>query len=110
MTGAWVLPVDRLVAAYNFLLAILCLGTGSASRYAWAAIALHLTAGMFPALLVRLPRRLPKLAKLLRDLYPMLVMPAFWTEIDLLFPLRHTETFDGFCRCRKEPRMQAPGR
>ncbi len=65
---------------------------------------------MLPALLVRLPRRLPKPAKLLRDLYPMLMMPAFWTEIDLLFPLRHTEAFDGFCTCRKEPRMQAPGR
>lgn len=95
ISDARVLPVDRLVAAYNFLLAVVWLATGSASRYVWVAVALHLAGGVLPALLVRLPSRLPKPAKLLRDLYPMLMMPAFWTEIDVLFPLRHTDTFDG---------------
>jgi membrane-associated phospholipid phosphatase len=87
-------PVDRLVAAYNLLLGGLWLSVTPYTSYAvWAATA-HLAACLLPVVLKRVPR--PTLGPLrsLRELYPILLMPVFWTEIDLLFPLRHIGTFD----------------
>lgn len=88
------LPVDGLMAVYNVFLATLWLGTVSETRVGWVGVALHLAGGMLPALLVRLPVERSRSARFVRDLYALLLLPVFWAEIDILFPLRHAGTFD----------------
>jgi membrane-associated phospholipid phosphatase len=87
-------PVDRFVAAYNLLLGALWLSVATLTSYAVWAAAAHLAASLLPAVLKRVPRQALGPLRSLRELYPILLMPVFWTEIDLLFPLRHTGTFD----------------
>lgn len=93
--GGQVLPVDRVVAVYNILLGLIWLGCSPVVGHAIWAAAAHGAAGLLPLALRRLPGRLPPYTRALRELYPVLLIPVFWTEIDLLFPLRHTGTFDG---------------
>lgn len=89
-----VLPADRVVAVYNLLLGLIWLGCWPVAEHAaWAAGA-HGAASLLPLALRRLPSRLPRYARALREIYPVLLVPVFWTELDLLFPLRHTGTFD----------------
>lgn len=94
-TAGRVLPVDRVVVVYNILLGLIWLGCWPVADYAIWAAAAHGATSLLPVALRRLPERLPRYARALRDLYPVLLIPVFWTEIDLLFPLRHTGTFDG---------------
>lgn len=75
---------DRLVAAYNLLLAgfwIALLGRGS--HVPWIAAA-HGAAAMLPWLLSRAARRPWGVAAALREAYPLVLLGAFWTELDVL--------------------------
>jgi hypothetical protein len=94
-TAGRVQPVDHVVAVYNLLLGLIWLGCWPVVDYAVWAAAAHGAASLLPLVLRGLPERLPRHRRALRDLYPVLLIPLFWTEIDLLFPLRHMGTFDG---------------
>ena len=94
-TAGRVLPVDRLVVVYNLLLGVNWLGCWPVADYAIWAAAAHGAASLLPLALRRLPLPNRRYSRALRALYPVLCIPVFWTEIDLLFPLRHSGTFDG---------------
>ncbi len=94
--GGRALPIDRLMTAYNLFLAALWMGAGGARPVMWFAATLHLTAAALPVLLPRRSGPRSRTAALVRDLYPLAVLPAFWVEIDVLFPLRHSGTFDAY--------------
>lgn len=94
-----VLAVDRLVAAYNGLFALLWLGVGRGEGYALAAAAAHgLAALALPALLRRLPPSPSRPTAWIRDVYPLVWLGAFWTELDTLIPRLHAGSFDGAAR------------
>src|SRR3990170_1485989 len=77
-------PGDSLVAAYNLLLgAIWWANWRQAPHAPWIAIA-HLAAAALPWLIVRAPRRRWGFMLGLREIYPLLMLLAFWTELDLL--------------------------
>jgi membrane-associated phospholipid phosphatase len=89
-----VLPVDRLLAIYNALLAALwAVYVGRAPYAEWLALA-HLVALTLPTLLRRAPARLSPPVRTLRELYPLLWLAGFWTELGLLQELRMPATFD----------------
>jgi len=105
-------PVDRLLAVYNLLLAGLWtsvtvaaepaatgsglafeLGPGKASLLAMA----HLIAAGIPLLVGRLPRSPgfgSRLLRLLHEVYPLLLLPVFWLELDPLIRTLHGTTRD----------------
>lgn len=103
-------PVDRLVTAYNVVLAMLWgwvavagVPASSSSGLAYsldpglaAALAVAHAAGAgFPLFVSRLPA-CPGLAlRLLREAYPLLLLPAFWLELDPLIRSLHVATWDG---------------
>ncbi len=93
MTRA-VQPVDRLVAGYNLLLAVVWGALVARAGYAPGIFAAHLAAGAMPWLLVRLPERCARPVAVLREFYPVLWLTSFWSELDLLRPLLHGAAFD----------------
>ena len=72
---------ERPLAAYNAALAALWVTTARGPLAALLA-ALHLAAATLPWLFRQAPPRRATL--LLRDLYPLLLVPALWSETDLL--------------------------
>jgi membrane-associated phospholipid phosphatase len=88
-----VLPVDRVLTGYNALLAAVWGSLATAVPYAAGIGAAHAAAAALPALLARARRLAPPLA-VLRELYPLLWLLGFWTELGLLRPLLHRSTYD----------------
>lgn len=89
-----VLPVDRCVALYNAIFAGFWIASATRVPYApWLAFA-HVVAAMLPALLRRAPDELSPPVRLLRELYPLIWLGAFWPELDLLHQLHIPPTFD----------------
>ena len=77
-------PGDSLVAAYNVLLGAIWWANWRQAPYApWIAVA-HLTAVALPWLIARAPHRRWDPMTALREIYPLLMLLAFWTELDLL--------------------------
>lgn len=77
-------PGDILVAAYNLLLAAIWWANWRQAPHApWIAIA-HLAAVSLPWLLERAPHRRWDFMAALREIYPLLLLLAFWTELDVL--------------------------
>jgi hypothetical protein len=77
-------PGDHLVAAYNLILVFVWLPVvGQLPHASWIAAA-HLTGAGLPWLFGRVPRRLNGPAVALRDVYPLILNAAFWTELDLI--------------------------
>lgn len=93
--SAAVRPVDRLVAAYNALLAIVWGSVIGRADYAALIALAHVAALSLPWLLRRGEGRLGPFTRTLHDIYPLLWMAGFWTELGLLRPL-HGPTHDAW--------------
>ncbi len=87
-------PADLLVAAYNVvLLAVWSRYAGAAWYGPWIAGA-HAAAAALPLLLSRSAGSRPGAMRVLREIYPLLGLLAFWTELGLLQPLAPAGTYD----------------
>ena len=83
-----VLPIDRLVAAYNLILAgVWALYLGRAAYVPWI-VAAHAAGAFLPVLWRRAPLPLSQPLRAIRDLYPLIWLGAFWAELALLHSLR----------------------
>lgn len=88
-------PVDRLIAAYNVLLTLVWGSLVGRADYA-APIALAHVAGLsLPWLLDKARERCGAFTRTLHDVYPLLFMLAFWTELGFLRPF-HAPTHDAW--------------
>lgn len=88
------LPGDSLVAAYNLLLgSIWWANWRQASHAPWIAIA-HLAAAALPWLIAHAPRRRWGFMAALREIYPLVLLLALWTELDLLRDVLGHHGFD----------------
>lgn len=91
---ARVAPGHLFVAGYNLLLGAIWWANWRQAPYApWIAVA-HLAAAALPWLLVRAPRRRWDVLAALREFYPLLLLLAFWTELDLLRAVLGDRGFD----------------
>jgi membrane-associated phospholipid phosphatase len=91
---AVVRPVDRLLAGYNVALAgVWTLAAGEAWYAPWI-LAAHLTAVGLPWLLVRAGGRLSRGGRVLREIYPLLWVVGFWSELDQIRALLHSGAND----------------
>jgi len=89
-----VLPVDRCVALYNAIFAGFWIASAGRAPYAlWLALA-HVVAAMLPVLLRQAPDVLSPPVRVLREVYPLIWLAAFWPELDLMHQLRIPPTFD----------------
>ena len=84
MNAQKVYPVDRVVAGYNIVLALIWAQLVGLVPYAPLVLLAHVAAAFMPRLIERAPRNAAGLTSNLRDLYPLLWMLAFWTELDYL--------------------------
>lgn len=76
-------PVDRLLAAYNLAMAGIWLTGWTAWSYAPVLVGVHLAAASLPRLIRRAGPGVAPPVRLLRKVYPMIWLAAFWTEVDL---------------------------
>jgi membrane-associated phospholipid phosphatase len=84
-------PVDRLLQGYNVLLAALWLALVGRAPYAPGIFAAHAAAVALPWLFSRTPGGA---TRGLRELYPLLWLCAFWTELDFIRHLLHSTSND----------------
>jgi membrane-associated phospholipid phosphatase len=85
--------VDVLASRYNMLLAVVwAVLIPQWSAAVWLALA-HAVAALLPRLLSRADR-LSRAGKVLRDIYPLLWILPFWTELDWIRRLLHDAAFD----------------
>ncbi len=89
-----VLPVDRLLAGYNLLLAAVWSVVLLRTPYAPWICATHLAATGLPWLLERAKDRLTRAGRALREIYPLLLLVAFWSELGFVRELLHTGAND----------------
>lgn len=88
-------PVDRLVAAYNLLLAgVWIVLAGRAPHAPWIAAA-HAATATLPCLFAAMPTRPSRAVRALREGYPLIFLAAFWPELDLLRPALALASADG---------------
>jgi len=87
-------PADSVVAGYNVFLAAIWLTVLSKASYAPGIFAAHLAAGFLPVLFARAPERLSRPVAVLREIYPLLFVLAFWTELGYLRELYHVGVHD----------------
>ncbi|UCC83782.1 MAG: phosphatase PAP2 family protein [Gemmatimonadota bacterium] len=86
--------VDRVASAYNVLLAIVWAILIPQWSYALWLFLAHAAAAAIPTLLARTPGRLSPTVRVLRDIYPLVWILAFWTELDFIRPLLHDAAYD----------------
>ena len=79
-------PVDRLVAAYNALLTVVWGALVGRAAYAPAIALAHGVGATLPWLLAYGDRRLGRATDTLYQIYPLLWILAFWTELGFLRP------------------------
>jgi len=87
-------PVDAVVSGYNVFLAAVWLTVVSKAGYAPAIFAAHIAAAALPLFLNRAPRDLARPVQILREIYPLLFILAFWTELGYLRELYHVGVHD----------------
>ncbi len=86
--------VDRLTSYYNILLAFVWLILiPQWSTAIWLFLA-HALAATIPMVLKRARGQLSRFGRVLRDLYPLIFILPFWTELDLVRRLLHDANFD----------------
>jgi membrane-associated phospholipid phosphatase len=86
-------PVDRLVFVYNVLLALVWGSLIGRADYAPLIALAHVAALSLPWLLRRGAGRFGAVTQTLHDIYPLLWMAGFWTELGYLHPF-HGPTHD----------------
>jgi membrane-associated phospholipid phosphatase len=87
-------PVDAIVAGYNVFLAAIWMTVLSKAGYAPGIFAAHLAAAALPLFLSRAPHDLARPVAILREIYPLLFVLAFWTELGYLRELYHIGVHD----------------
>lgn len=85
---------DRLLAAYNVWLAVAWLGLLSRAAYAPWILAAHAAAAGLPWLWARANEPRSAAGRALRELYPLVWLGAFWSELHFLRVLRHVTAHD----------------
>lgn len=93
-----VLPLDWLMAAYNLLLGAIWWANWRLAPYAPGIAIAHLAAAGLPWLIARAPRRRWGWIAAWYDLYPLLLLLPFWTELDLLRGVLGSHGFDAQVR------------
>ena len=81
--SAGIRPVDRLVAAYNAFQAVLWAALLPRAEFAAAILAAHAAAVALPWLWSRATAP-GRALRVLREIYPLLWLAAFWVELDVL--------------------------
>lgn len=90
-------PFDRVLAAYNLLMAAIWLGISPRTAAApWIGGA-HLAAAALPMLLDHATLR-SRGMRYLRLAYPLVWLGAFWSEVDLLRRALHPHAYDAIIR------------
>jgi membrane-associated phospholipid phosphatase len=79
--------VDRWVAAINAALALIWLPSLATAPLARWFVVTHLAALTLPMLLARSARPRHPVVAMLRELYPVLWLSSFWTELGVRYPL-----------------------
>jgi membrane-associated phospholipid phosphatase len=95
-------PVDRVVAAYNLLLAGAWALAASAAPHrapaSWWVVVAHLTAALLLWLVhsarARVAARVAGVVAIAIDVYPLLMVAGAWTELGSLLPLLHPRSYD----------------
>jgi membrane-associated phospholipid phosphatase len=87
-------PVDRLLAGYNAALAGVWTLVAGEAWYAPWILSAHLAAVALPWLLVRAGARLSRGGRVLREIYPLLWIVIFWSELDQIRTLLHSGAND----------------
>ncbi len=91
-----VLAGDRFIACYNALMAgVWALHLGRTNFAPWI-VAAHMAALTLPWLFARLPDRSAGWMTTLRDLYPLVLLLAYWPELDLLHEALLVGSFDNY--------------
>lgn len=91
-------PTDTCVAAYNLLLAAIWWANWREAACApWIAVA-HVAGVGLPSLFAEAPRHRRGLMRTLREIYPLILLLGFWTELDLLRGVLGPEGFDAQVR------------
>lgn len=86
--------VDRVAAAYNGVLAVVWAILIPVWTPAALLLSLHAAAAALPAMLRRAPQRLSPPVRILRDIYPLLWITAWWIELDAIRRTLHDANFD----------------
>ncbi len=86
--------VDQVSSAYNVLLAVVWAILIPQWPYAWALFLAHGAAALLPRLIERAGDDLTPVGRVLRDIYPLLWILAFWTELDFVRRLLHDTAYD----------------
>jgi hypothetical protein len=97
MTPTRVAPVDRLLAAFNLIMALFWATVLDASAAAPWICAAHAAAIALPWLFAH-PEQLSHPVRVLRRAYPLLWLLAFWTEVDPLRRALHVYANDTVIR------------
>jgi membrane-associated phospholipid phosphatase len=87
-------PVDYVVAAYNLVLAAVWVLLIGRVNYAPLLFAAHVAAVFLPSLLEHKPIGISRRMGSLQDVYPLLWVMAFWTELDYLRAHLHAAAND----------------
>ena len=87
-------PADWVAAIYNGILAVVWAWVLTDVWYAPLIFAAHTAAAGMPWLILRSQGHLSPVGRWLREVYPLLWILAWWTELDFLRHLLHTTTFD----------------
>jgi membrane-associated phospholipid phosphatase len=74
---------ERLVAGYNGLMALIWLGSLQRAPHAQGLLLAH-TAALFLPALFRRCRGTGGFTRLLHEIYPLILLAGFWTELDVL--------------------------
>lgn len=95
-------PVDRLLAAFNLAMAAIWLMGSTRWDYAPILVGVHLAAAGLPWLIRTATLPAAPLVRLLRKVYPMIWLAAFWSEVDLLRRALHETPNDAVVLAAEE--------
>jgi membrane-associated phospholipid phosphatase len=90
--------VDRLLAGYNLALAVVWAALAGKTWYALWIGAAHAAAATLPWLLARSTERVSRPVRVLREIYPLLWLLGFWSELGLVRTLLHAGAHDELIR------------